>query len=103
MPELSDLRLGSDVVASDGDKVGTIVRIIVDEEGFSPRALVVKDEASLAGRLLSDEKLLTTDDVVIPITAVEAAPNEGVRPSMPAADARGQPLYLSYRKQPMTT
>ena len=103
MPELSDLRLGSDVVASDGDKVGTIVRIIVDEEGFSPRALVVKDEASLAGRLLSDEKFLTTDEVVIPISAVESAANDEVRLSMSAADIRRQPLYLSYRKQPMTT
>ena len=103
MPELSDLRLGSDVVASDGDKVGTIVRIIVDEEGFSPRALVVKDEASLAGRLLSDEKFLTTDEVVIPISAVESAANDEVRLSMSAADVRRQPLYLSYRKQPMTT
>src|ERR1700687_1292658 len=103
MPELSDLRLGSDVVASDGDKVGTIVRIIVDEEGFSPRALVVKDESSLAGRLLSDEKFLTTDEVVIPISAVESAANDEVRLSMSAADIRRQPLYLSYRKQPMTT
>ena len=83
--------------------MGTIVRIIVDEEGFSPRALVVKDEASLAGRLLSDEKFLTTDEVVIPISAVESAANDEVRLSMSAADIRRQPLYLSYRKQPMTT
>jgi uncharacterized protein YrrD len=103
MPELSDLRLGADVVASDGDKVGTVVRIIVDEQGFSPRALVVKDEASLAGRLLSDEKFLTTDEVVIPISAVESATNDEVRLSMSGPDVRRQPLYLSYRKQPMTT
>ena len=103
MPELSDLRLGADVVASDGDKVGTVVRIIVDEQGFSPRALVVKDEASLAGRLLSDEKFLTTDEVVIPISAVESATNDEVRLSMSGPDVRRQPLYLSYRNQPMTT
>ena len=61
MPDLSDFRLGADVLASDGTKVGTVVSVIVDEKGFNPRALVVKDEGSLAGRLLSDEKLFTTD------------------------------------------
>jgi uncharacterized protein YrrD len=103
MPDFSDLRLGSDVVASNGDKVGTVVRIIVDEEGFSPRALVVKDEATLAGRLLSDEKFLTTDEVVIPISAVESATRDEVRLSMSSPDVRRQPLYLTYRQEQMTT
>ena len=103
MPELSDLRLGSDVVANDGSKVGTVVSIIVDEEGFSPRSLVVKDETTLAGRLLSDEKLFTTDEVVIPISAVESATRDEVRLSMSGPEVRRQPLYLSYRREPMTT
>jgi uncharacterized protein YrrD len=103
MPELSDLRLGADVVASDGTKVGTVVSVIVDEKGFSPRALVVKDEPTLAGRLLSGEKLFTTDEVVIPITAVESATHDEVRLSMSGPDVRRQPLYLSYRREPLTT
>ena len=103
MPDLSDFRLGADVVSSDGTKVGTIVSVIVDEKGFSPRALVVKDEATLAGRLLSDEKLFTTDEVVIPISAVESAARDEVRLSMSGAEVRRQPLYLSYRREPMTT
>jgi sporulation protein YlmC with PRC-barrel domain len=103
MPDFSDLRLGSDVVANDGTKVGTVVSIIVDEKGFSPRALVIKDETSLAGRLLSDEKLFTTDEVVIPISAVESAKRDEVRLSMSGPEVRRQPLYLSYRREPMTT
>jgi sporulation protein YlmC with PRC-barrel domain len=103
MPELSDLRLGSYVVANDGTKVGTVVSIIVDEKGFSPRALVIKDDTSLAGRLLSDEKLFTTDEVVIPISAVESANRDEVRLSMSGPEVRRQPLYLSYRREPMTT
>ena len=103
MPDLSDFRLGADVVASDGTKVGTVVSVIVDEKGFSPRALVVKDEPTLAGRLLSDEKLFTTDEVVIPIGAVESATHGEVRLSMSSPDVRQQPLYLSYRREPMTT
>jgi uncharacterized protein YrrD len=103
MPDLSDFRLGADVVASDGSKVGTVVSIIVDEKGFNPRALVVKDEAGLAGRLLSDERFLTTDEVVIPISAVESATRDEVRLSMSGPEVRRQPLYLSYRREPMTT
>jgi sporulation protein YlmC with PRC-barrel domain len=102
MPELSDFRLGADVVASDGSKVGTLVSIIVDETGFDPRSLVVKGEATLAGRLRADEKLLTTDEVVIPITAVVSATHDLVRLSMSAPDIRRQPLYLSYRPKTPT-
>jgi sporulation protein YlmC with PRC-barrel domain len=102
MPELSDFRLGADVVASDGTKVGTLVSVIVDEKGFDPRAVVVKDEVSLAGRLVAAEKLFTTDEVVIPITAVESATHDLVRLSMSGPDIRRQPLYLSYRREPLT-
>src|SRR6202521_4619120 len=103
MPDLSDFRLGADVVASDGGKVGTVVSVIVDEKGFSPRALVVKDEATLAGRLLSAEKLFTTDEVVIPIAAVQSATHDLVRLSLSGAELRKHPLSLSYRREPMTT
>src|SRR5450830_1066186 len=102
MPELSDFHLGADVLANDGNKVGTLVSVIVDETGFEPRSLVVRDEATLAGRLRADEKLLTTDEVVIPIAAVESATHDLVRLSMSAPDIRRQPLYLSYRPKPMT-
>ena len=101
MPELSDLRLGADVVASDGVNVGTIVSLIVDEDGFTPRALVVKHEESMAGRMIAAEKFFTTDEVVIPITAVESATHDAVKLSMAAQEVRRQPLYLSYpRSQP---
>jgi sporulation protein YlmC with PRC-barrel domain len=102
MPELSDFRLGADVVDSDGQKAGTLVSVIVDQKGFEPRGLVVKDEVSLAGRLLSAEKLFTTDEVVIPITAVESATHDRVKLSLSGLDIRKQPLYLSYRREPMT-
>jgi uncharacterized protein YrrD len=102
MADLSDFHLGADVIDGDGRKAGTLVSVIVDEKGFEPRALVVKDEATLAGRLLAGEKLFTTDEVVIPISAVESASHEGVRLSLSGADIRRQPLYLSYQREPMT-
>jgi sporulation protein YlmC with PRC-barrel domain len=102
MPDLSDFRLGADVVDNAGQKAGTLVSVIVDENGFEPRALVVKDEASLADRLLAGEKLFTTDEVVIPITAVESATHDAIRLSLAGPDIRRQPLYLSYRREPLT-
>lgn len=103
MPDLSDLRLGADAVSSDGVNVGTIVSLLVDADGFTPRALVVKHEESLAGRVLAAEKFFTTNEVVIPITAVESATHDQVKLSMSASDVRRQPLYLSYRRPPLTT
>ena len=48
MPELSDFRLGAKVVDSEGHIAGTLVSVIVDEQGFDPRSIVVKDEVTLA-------------------------------------------------------
>ncbi len=103
MPELSDLRLSADVVSSDGVNVGTIASLIVDGDGYTPRSLVVKHEESLGGRLLSNEKFFTTDEVVIPIAAVESATHDVVKLSISAAEVRRQPLYLSYRRPARTT
>lgn len=102
MPELSDFHLGADVVASDGRKVGTLASVVVEEDGFDPRALVVKEEESFAGRLQSAESMFVTDEVVIPIAAVESASRGLVRLSMSGPDVSRQPLYLSYRPKPLT-
>jgi sporulation protein YlmC with PRC-barrel domain len=98
MADLSDIRLGSEVVSSDGVNVGTIVSLLVDADGFTPQALVVKHEESLAGRLLATEKYFTTDEVVIPITAVASSSRDAVHLAMAAQDVRRQPLYLTYRR-----
>jgi sporulation protein YlmC with PRC-barrel domain len=103
MAELSDIRLGSEVVSSDAINVGTIVSLLVDADGFTPRALVVKHEESLVGRVVAAEKFFTTDEVVIPIAAVESATHGLVHLSMAAQDVRRQPLYLSYRRPAPTT
>ena len=102
MPDVSDFRLGSDVIASDGKKAGTLVSVIVDEKGFDPRALVVKEVESLGGRIRAAESLFITDEVVVPIVAVESATHDLVRLSMSGSDIRRQPLYLSYRPKRLT-
>src|SRR5712692_10101536 len=102
MPDVSDFRLGSDVVASDGKKAGTLISVIVDEKGFEPRALVVKEAESVGRRLRVAESLFITDEVVVPLAAVEAATHDLVRLSMSGPDVRRQPLYLSYRPKSLT-
>lgn len=99
MPELSDFRIGADVVASDGRKVGKIASVIVEEDGFALRALVVKEEESFAGRLLAAESFFITDEVAIPIAAVESASHDLVLLSMSGSDVRRQAPYLSYRSK----
>lgn len=99
MPELSDFRIGADVVASDGRKVGKIASVIVEEDGFALRALVVKEEESFAGRLLAAESFFITDEVAIPIAAVESASHDLVLLCMSGSDVRRQAPYLSYRSK----
>jgi len=102
VPEVSDFRLGSDVIASDGNKAGTLISVIVDEKGFEPRALVVKEVESLGRRLRVAESLFITDEVVVPIAAVISATHDLVRLSLSGSDVRRQPLYLSYRPKRLT-
>ena len=97
MPQLSDFRLGADVVDKDGGKAGSLGSVLVDQDGFEPKAIVVRDETSLLGRLVAAERLLVTDEVVIPFTAVESATHDLVRLSLSADDVGRQKPYLSYR------
>lgn len=101
MAELSDFRLGADVVGSDGTKAGTLACVLVEEHGFEPKAIVVKDERTFAGRLRAEEKLFVTDEVVVPVSDVESVTRDAVQLSISAGDVRRQPPYITYRlKQP---
>jgi sporulation protein YlmC with PRC-barrel domain len=102
MPALSDFHLGAEVVAGDGRKVGTLARVVVQANGFDPKALVVKEEESFAGRLLSAESLAVSDEVIVPISAVESATHDVVKLSMSSHDVRHQPPYLSYQLRPLS-
>jgi sporulation protein YlmC with PRC-barrel domain len=96
MTELSDFRLGSDVLTSDGRKAGALASVLVEKDGFNPRALVV--EVSLEG-VLSDEKLFVHNELVVPIESVKSANHERVKLSLSAGDLGQQSPYLAYRLQ----
>ena len=96
MPELSDFRLGSDVLTSDGRKAGALASVLVERDGFDPKALVV--EVSLEG-VLSDEKLFIHNELVVPIELVRSASRERVQLSVSGEDLGQQSPYLAYRLQ----
>lgn len=97
-----DFRLGAPVVGADGKDAGRLTSVLVEADGFDPKAIVVRDETSLVGRLVADEKYFMTDEVVIPIAAVRSATRDRVELSIPAADVRHQDAYLSYKLRPLT-
>jgi PRC-barrel domain protein len=100
MARSEDFRLGATVVDRDGETAGTLVSVLVEQDGFDPKALVVKDERSLVGRLLADERLFVTDEVVVPMSAVESADGEEVRLSISRQEVGRLKPYLTYRLQP---
>src|SRR5258708_26574462 len=51
---------------------------------------------------MAEERYFITDEVVIPITAVESATHEQVLLTMSASDVRKQEPYLSYRMKPLS-
>src|SRR5258708_38632855 len=96
MPELSDFRLGSGVLTSGGGKAGPLASVLVERDGFDPKALVV--EVSLEG-VLSDEKLFIHNELVVPIELVRSASRERVQLSVSGEDLGQQSPYLAYRLQ----
>ena len=97
MPRIEDFRLGARVIDSDGETAGTLTSVLVEQEGFDPKALVIKDEASLVGRLIADERLFITDEVVVPMSKVISADRDEVRLAISRDEVRRQKPYLSYR------
>src|SRR5579872_3339356 len=97
-----DFRLGADVLDNGGRFAGTLVSVLVDEDGFDPKALVVKAEASLLGRAIAEEKLFITDEVVVPISDVTSANHSGVHLSISSEELKNQRPYLSYRLRQMS-
>jgi hypothetical protein len=102
MRRSEDFRLGARVLDRDGATAGTLVSVLVDEDGFDPKALVIKDETSLVGRLLAAEKVFVTDEVIVPISAVDSADHHVVRLSISRDQVRRENPYISYRFRPET-
>ena len=99
---LNDFRLGADVFDGAGKPAGTLVSVLVREDGFDPKAVVVKDETSKLGRILAAERLFITDEVVVPMSDVASADHAAVHLSVSRDELRNRKPYLSYRLRQMS-
>lgn len=92
---------GTEAFSSDGRRVGTVERVIVEEEGFDPQAIVVKEDARFAGKLLAPGALYFQDELVVPLDNVRLATKQKVELSLTARQVRLLRPYLSYRYRPV--
>ncbi|HEX6350380.1 MAG TPA: PRC-barrel domain-containing protein [Candidatus Dormibacteraeota bacterium] len=99
---LNDFHLGAEVVSRDGRRIGSLARVIVDEEGYDPRAIVVHEDGRFAGHLLAPGSWFLADELLVPIKSVVRAGSERVELELDAADVRRLPPYLSYHYRPLT-
>ena len=102
MAVLADFHLSARVRSSDGRPVGTLHRVVVDQETFDPKAIVVKEDARFGGQLLAPGSWLLTDDLIVPIDAVAGATHDTVELTLTAAEVRRLPPYLAYHFRPPT-
>lgn len=87
--------------SADGAHVGSLHRLIVDDEGFDLRGLVIEASRHFDGTLLSPGTALLFNDIVIAAADVKAASPERVELAVGAAGVRGAPPYLAIQFRPV--
>jgi sporulation protein YlmC with PRC-barrel domain len=99
--QLSDFHFGSPVYSSDGQHIGSLHRLIVDQESWTPHGVIVKEAARFSGQHLAGEAGVLTDDLVVPLSALARVGHDRVDLSLTANEARRLPPYLSYQYPPV--
>jgi sporulation protein YlmC with PRC-barrel domain len=97
-----DFHLGAEVRSSDGRVVGELKRVLVEDQAYALKAIVVKEGGRFSGLLLSPGSLLLADEVIVPIEAVAKVSHDAVELKLSSADLRRLPPYLSFRTEPET-
>jgi sporulation protein YlmC with PRC-barrel domain len=92
-----ELCFGSSVISRDGRLIGTLERLVVEEEGFDPHAIVVKEGDQFTGRRFAPGSWYFHDEVVVPLANVVGATAERVTLNVTAAEVRRLHPYLSYQ------
>jgi sporulation protein YlmC with PRC-barrel domain len=98
---LGDFHFGAAVFTADGVHVGSLRRLIVDEESLDLHAIVIKETRRFSGHAIAGAGLLE-DDVAVPMSAVASVSRERVDLSMAASDVRRGDPYLTYQYAPLT-
>ena len=87
--------------SADGAHVGSLHRLIVDDEGFDLRGVVVEASRHFNGTLLSPGTALLFNDIVIAAADVKEASPERVDLAVSAAAVRRSPPYLAIQFRPV--
>ncbi|MDB5067407.1 MAG: hypothetical protein JWM18_3841 [Chloroflexi bacterium] len=98
---LADFHLGAPVYSSDGRHVGSLHRVVVDQETWDPHQVVVKESVRFNGHLLALAAGLMTDELIIPLSAIARISSERVELSLTSREVRRLPPYLSYQLAPV--
>jgi sporulation protein YlmC with PRC-barrel domain len=96
VPQL-ELCFGSQVISRDGRQIGSLERLVVEEEGFDPHFIVVKESNQFAGRRFAPGSWYLQDEVIVPAANVVEASSERVALNLTAAEVRRLRPYLSYQ------
>jgi sporulation protein YlmC with PRC-barrel domain len=98
---LADFRLGAPVFSSDGRHVGSLHRVVVDQESWEPHEVVVKESVRFNGHYLALWAGLMTDELLVPISVIAQISRDRVDLSLTSRELRQLPPYLSYSLAPV--
>ena len=97
----SDFRFGAAVFSADGKHIGTLRRVIVDQESLDLHAIVVKETRRFSGHYFAATGLVE-DDIAIPLNTVRSVSPERIDLSIDSSEARRTAPYLTYQYAPQT-
>jgi sporulation protein YlmC with PRC-barrel domain len=98
-PQVDGFHLGADVYSLDEQHVGTLLSAVVDETSLELQALVVKETKRFAGTLLAPGTSMMNDELLVPAYVVARLARDRVELSLTAAQLRGLPPYLTYKRR----
>src|ERR1700730_1623668 len=96
-----DLRLGASVHTSDGHRVGTLQRLVVDADSWDPHALIVRETNWFSGRNLAPGAGMMVTQVLVPLNAIDVSEPGDIRLKLDKRGTRALPPYLSYHYKPL--
>ena len=92
---LADFHLGTPVFSADGKHVGSLERVLVNNQDWDFVALVLKEMSTLE-EWLEPGSAMVEANVIVPFRAVRSATRDRIELKDAAADVRGYKPYLDY-------
>jgi sporulation protein YlmC with PRC-barrel domain len=96
-----ELCFGRPVVSSDGRTIGNLERLVVEEEGFDPHSIIVREADQFSGRRFAPGSWYFHDEMIVPVANVVEATEERVVLNLTGTEVRRLHPYLSYKYRPV--